>query len=105
MIHYVVFYETQPHVDDPKRQEMARTARSLLLKIPEIFSVKSGRSLDSASQWSFFVSIEVDSLKKLHIVLEDPIYLKFLESVIKNHTSVSFPQRFELDPSLDLKYS
>jgi Stress responsive A/B Barrel Domain len=105
MIHHVVYFQTHPHVDDGKLQEMVRVTRSLLLKIPEVLSVKSGRNVIAASEWNFYTMVEVESLKKLQIILEDPMHLKWLDAVIRPNTCAEFAQNFELDPSIDLKYS
>lgn len=105
MIFHTAFYRLNPDVNHAAIEDMVRTTRSLLLKIPEVLGVKSGRNLDTGSEWQFFFSIETDSLDKLQITLEDPFYLKFLEMVTKPHTSESFAMNFELDPSKDLKYS
>jgi hypothetical protein len=77
----------------------------LLLRIPEVLSVRSGRNLDPDSQWQFFVAVEVASLDKLRITLDDPFFLKFIEKHIKPNTVGHFAMDFELDPSKDLKYS
>ncbi|MCU0750792.1 MAG: hypothetical protein MUF13_14735, partial [Akkermansiaceae bacterium] len=60
---------------------------------------------DPGSQWKFFVSIEVNSLEKLKVTLDDPFHLKFIEKHIKPNTVSHFSMDFELDPSKDLKYS
>jgi Stress responsive A/B Barrel Domain len=86
-------------------EELVRSSRSLLLRIPEVLSVRSGRNLDVNSQWRFFVSIEVNSLDKLRVTLDDPFHLKFIEKHIKPNTVAHFAMDFELDPSKDLKYS
>ena len=80
-------------------------SRSLLLKIPEVLSVRSGRNIDPHSQWQFYFSIEVDSLEKLRITLDDPYHLKLMEKWIKPQTMAELSMSYELDPSRDLKYS
>ena len=105
MIQHVAFFQLQTQVDAARLEEMARTTRSLLLKIPEVLTVKSGRNVDPSSQWSFFIAIEVESLDKLQATKEEAVYLKFLETVIKPNTTANFMMDFEMDPSKDLKYS
>lgn len=105
MVHHVVYLQ----LNDPKKadvlEEMVRAARTWLLKIPEVLSVRSGRNLDPESQWQFFYSYEVDSMEKLALVREDPYHLKFVRQFVKPHTHNQFGMVFELDPSRDLKYS
>lgn len=105
MILHTVFFQLKPETDEAKVEEMVRTTRSLLLKIPEVMSVKSGRNVDPRSEWAFFFAIETESLEKLKMTLEDPFHFKFLEAVIKPNTTNHFAMDFELDPSKDLKYS
>jgi hypothetical protein len=105
MIHHVVYFQLKPEVDEAIMEGLVRSSRSLLLRIPEVLSVRSGRNLDTESQWRFFVAIEVNSLDKLKVALDDPYYLKFIEKHIKPNTVSRFAMDFELDPSKDLKYS
>lgn len=105
MIHHVVYFQLNPGVDAVLMEELVRTSRSLLLRIPEVLAVRSGRNIDPGSQWQFYFSIEVDSLEKLRITLDDPFHLKLVEKWLKPHTSDSFAMDYELDPSRDLKYS
>jgi hypothetical protein len=105
MIQHVVYYQTKPEVDAAGIEELVRCSRSLLLRIPEVLTVRSGRNLDKTSQWSFFVSIEVNSLDKLRIAQDDPFFIKLEEKHIKPATLASFALNFELDPSKDMKYS
>ena len=105
MIHHVVYFQLKPDADPATMEELVRTSRSMLLKIPEVLSVRSGRNLDQDSQWQFFFSIEVDSLEKLRMTLDDPFHLKFMDKYIRPNTSSHFSMDFELDPSKNLKYS
>jgi hypothetical protein len=105
MIHHVVFFQLKPEVGGTAVEELMRVSRSLLLRIPEVLSVRSGRNLDPDSQWQFFLAIEVGSREKLRAALDDPFHLKFVEKHIKPNTLGHFSMDFELDPSKDLKYS
>ena len=105
MIAHIAFYKLQPEVDAERLENMVRGTRSLLLKIPEVLSVHSGRNTDQESEWPFFFSLEIGSLAKLEMVKDDPLYLKFLETVIRPNTSAEFIFNFETDPTQDLRYS
>lgn len=105
MVHHAIYYELRDKADDATLQEMVRASRTWLLKITEVLTVRSGRSLDPDSQWQFYYSIEVDSLEKLKMVQDDPNHLKLIEKYIKPHTIKQFEMNFELDPSRELKYS
>lgn len=105
MIHHVVYFQLKPGVDSATLEDLVRNSRSLLLKIPEVLSVRSGRNVDPSGQWQFYFSVEVDSLEKLRVTLDDPQHLKLMEKWIKPNTSDSFAMDYELDPSRNLKYS
>ncbi len=105
MIDHIVFHKLAPGVDETRLEEMVRSTRSILLKIPEILSVRSGRNTDRQSEWPFYYSIEVESLDKLRMVQEDPLFLRFLREVVEASTVGEEAFRFEMDPSKDLRYS
>ena len=105
MIQHVVYFQLRPEVDKPAVEELVRMSRSLLLKIPEVLSVRSGRNLDPDSKWQFYFSFEVDSREKLRITLDDPFHLKLMEKWLRPQIVESFSLDYELDPSKDLKYS
>ena len=105
MIHHVVFFKLKPEVDDLKLEEMIRSTRSMLLKIPEVLSVRSGRNIDTTAEWPFFLTVEVETLEKLRMYVEDPVHLKYIEMVIKPNTTARFALDFQTDPSKSLKYS
>ncbi|NNC90537.1 MAG: hypothetical protein HKN82_18940 [Akkermansiaceae bacterium] len=105
MIDHVVLYKLKPGVDDLKLEEMVRSTRSILLKIPEILSVRSGRNVNQDSEWLFYLSIEVESLDKLAMAEDDAVYIRFLEKVIRPHTDAEHVFNFEMDPAKDLRYS
>lgn len=105
MIHHVVFYELKPETRPEQIEEILRSSRTLLLKIPEVLSVKSGRNLDAGSQWGIFVGFDAESREKLRILKDDAYHLKFVEKIVGPHCAAMFEMDFELDPSKDLKYS
>lgn len=105
MIHHVVFVQLKPEVDAAVLEELVRASRGLLLKIPEVLNVRSGRNLDPQSPWQFFFAIETDSLEKLRATLENPFHLKLMEHVVKPAAEEHFALDYELNPSRDLKYS
>lgn len=105
MIHHVEFFQLNPEVDAETVESIIRSSRSLLLKIPEVLNVRSGRNIDPESPWPIFLAFETDSLEKLRAVKESPFYLKFEDKFIKPNVSDQFGMDFELDPSRNLKYS
>ena len=102
---HLLFYKFKPELDEAGIEEMIRSARSYLLKIQVVLSVRSGRTIDQKSEWPFYVLLEFESLEKKRIFLEDPMYLKFIKVVIKPNVASSYNIDYETDPSQDLKYS
>lgn len=105
MICHLLFYKLRPEVTESGIEEMIRSSRSMLLRIPEVLRVSSGRAIDPKSEWPFFISLEFGSLDKKRIFEDDPMFLKFQKSVVSKNTVACFQMDFETDPSKDLKYS
>ena len=87
MIHHVVLYKLKPEVTLARVEEMMMNTRMQLLKIPEVLNIKCGKRVDPELQWPFFIAIDFESMDKQAIFREDPIYIKFVEEVIKPKTS------------------
>ena len=68
-------------------------ARMQLLKIPEVLSIKCGKRIDDEMQWPFFVAIDFESMDKYEIFREDPIYVKYVEDVIKPNVAETVAAR------------
>lgn len=105
MIDHIVLCRLKPEVDPQTLEDMVRSSRSHLLKIPEVLRVSSGRNLDPDSEWTFYFSVEVESSEKLRMTQDDPVYHRFLEKIIRPHTEIHNTFNFETDPSKDLRYS
>lgn len=105
MIHHTSFHQLQANTPKNALEDMVRASRTWLLKIPEVLAVQSGRNLDPTSKWQFFYSMEVGSMEKLKLVIEDGQYLKLHAQFIEPFCKDSLRMDFELDPNRDLKYS
>ena|SRR5687767_4660146 len=105
MVHHVALYKLRPDLPPGTLDDMIRRTRSLLLKIPEVLSVRSGRNIDEDCEWPFLVALEFESRAKQAMFLDDPIYLKFLVEVIEPCTAESMLMDYELEPGKNVKYS
>ncbi|MFV1994245.1 MAG: Dabb family protein [Verrucomicrobiales bacterium] len=105
MVHHLVIYKLEPAVTDDKLEEMIRTSRSQLLKIPEVLNIRSGRNIEKDSPWPFFVSMDFESMDKLAMCQDDPIYAKFIAEVLEPNTSEALSLDYEMEPGKDIKYS
>jgi stress responsive alpha/beta barrel protein len=105
MVHHIDLYRLKPEVTPARVEEMMMNARMQLLKIPEVLSIKCGKRIDEEMDWPFFIAIDFESMDKYAIFREDPIYVKFMEEVIKPNTDDSLGLDFEMDPGKDVRFS
>jgi hypothetical protein len=105
MVHHIGLYKLKADVTPEDTEEMMMNARMQLLKIPEVLSIKCGKRIDPAVPWPFFIALDFESMAKQAIFREDPIYIKFVEEVIKPNTAECLALDYEMDPgkSLDLE--
>ena len=105
MVHHVALYKLRPDLPQGTVDDMLRRTRSLLLKIPEVLSVRAGKQIDEDSEWPFFVAIDFDSRAKQAMFQDDPLYLKFLVEVIEPYTAECMMMDYEMEPGKNVKYS
>lgn len=105
MVHHIVLYRLKHEVTPARVEEMMMNTRMQLLKIPEVLSIKCGKRIDPEIDWPFFIAIDFESMDKYSIFCEDPIYVKFVEEVIKPNTEDSLVLDFEMDPGKDVRFS
>ena len=61
MIHHIELFKLRPEVTPAKLEEMMMNTRMILLKIPEVLSVKCGKKVDPKNEWPFFIALEFES--------------------------------------------
>ena len=105
MVHYISLYKLQDGISDEELDEMIRAARSQLLKIPEVHQIRTGRNVGESPEWPFFLAIDFESLDKMEMYRDDPIFSKFDAEIIKTRTTENMELMFETDPGKDTKYS
>lgn len=105
MIAYLSLFQLKPQVTEEKLEEMMAKTRVTLLRVPEVLAVKTGKRVNAADNWPWFVYLEVESMDKLAICQDDPHYIKFREEVLKPNISEQESTAFEMDPRKDVKYS
>ena len=105
MVHHIGLYKLKPGVTPEETEEMMMNARMQLLKIDEVLSIKCGKRVDPRMQWPFFIAIDFESMDKYDIFCEDPIYVKFVEEVIKPNVAETLALDFEMDPGRDVQFS
>ncbi|HWB59025.1 MAG TPA: Dabb family protein [Chthoniobacteraceae bacterium] len=105
MVHHIVLFKLKPEVNNDKIETMMMSTRMMLLKIPEALSVKCGKKINPAAEWPFFIAVDCESMDKLALCLDDPIYLKFTEEIIKPNTIERLALDYEMEPGKEVKYS
>ncbi len=105
MVHHIVLFKLKHEVTSEKVEEMMRQTRINLLKIDEVLAVKCGRNVEADSEWGFFIAVDFESMEKLALYQHDPIYVKYVEEVIKPNTIARLGLDYETDPGRDIRYS
>lgn len=105
MVHHISLFKLKPEITPARLEEMMMNTRMQLLKIPEVLSIKCGKRIDSTMPWPFFIAIDFESVDKYDIYCEDPIYVKFVEEVIKPNVADTLKLDFEMDPGKDVQFS
>jgi len=105
MVHHIDLFQLKPEVTPARIEEMMMNTRMQLLKIPEVLSIKCGKRIDDGMQWPFFVAIDFESMDKFEIFCEGPIYVKYVEDVIKPNVAETVRLDFEMDPGKDVQFS
>ncbi|MGI8821170.1 MAG: Dabb family protein [Chthoniobacterales bacterium] len=105
MVHHISLFKLKPEVTPARVEEMMMNARMQLLKIQEVLSIKCGKRIHPQMDWPFFIAIDFESMDKYEIYAEDPIYLKFVEEVIKPNVADTLRLDFEMDPGKDVQFS
>ena len=105
MVHYIALCKLNDNVSEETVEEMTRSARSQLLKIPEVLAVRSGKKINPENEWPFFYSVDVESMDKIAMFQDDPILIRFIEKMIRPNTWTMQELVYELEPGKDIKYS
>ena len=105
MVHHISLHKLKPEVTPARIEEMMMHTRMQLLKIPEVLSIKCGKRIEESMQWPFFVAIDFESMDKYEIFSDAPIYVKYVEDVIKPNVAETVRLDFEMDPGKDVQFS
>jgi hypothetical protein len=84
MMNHAAYFQLKPEPEKNTIEELVRKSRGLLLKTPEVLSVKSVRNLAPIPPSPFFFSIEMGSLNKFKTTVDDPHYNKLMSKNISN---------------------
>lgn len=105
MIHHIVLFELKSSVPPEQLERALIETRILLLKIPEIMNLKTGKSVEPRSAWHFFVCFDCESLAKLSGIKGHPVHVKFERDVVGPIVQESLAGDYEMEPGKDVRYS
>ena len=105
MIAHVSLYQLKPDITDERVEECMSRTRVLLLRVPEILAVRTGKRTKEGDRFQWFVMLEVESLDKLAIAMDDPSYFKFRAEVLSSVVAEECTQSYEMEPRKNVKYS
>ncbi len=105
MIAHLSLFKLKPDVTEERLEEAMSRTRVLLLRVPEILAVRTGKRVKPEDPWPWFIFLEVESMDKLAIARDDPSYFKFREEVLKPLVAEECVQAYEMDPRKNVKYS
>ena len=105
MISQISLFTLRAEVTPERLEEMMWITRTTLLRIREVLHLNVGKRIKQDDPWHWFVSIEAESLDKLHILQDDPHYFKFVEEVVRPSVDKQQVLVFVMEPRKDVKYS
>lgn len=105
MIAQLTLFTLKRDLTEERLEEMMMLTRSILLKIPEILSLRTGKRIRKDDSWDWFVYLEAETLDKIAIAQDDPHFFKYLQEVINPSVALQQVHTFEMDPRKDVKYS
>jgi uncharacterized protein (DUF1330 family) len=105
VVYHVAFYKLRAEVTPEKLDEMIRSSRSQLVRVPEVLTVRSGKMITPNCEWPFFVAIDFESMDKKRACEDDPVYIKFLATVIRPNVTDQWVSDYEQEPGRPVKYS
>ncbi len=105
MVHHLVLCKAHPEVEDDKVEWIMRETRIRLLKIGEVRAIKCGKRVETGNEWNFFFGADYESMDKMAVGHDDPVYQRFLSEVIAPHVTEQLMLSYELEPHKDVRYS
>jgi len=105
MVHHIGLFKLKPEVTPARVEEMMMHTRMQLLKISEVLSIKCGKRISDGMPWPFFIAIDFESMDRYEVFCADPIYVKYMEEVIKPNVADAVNLDFEMDPGKDVQFS
>lgn len=106
MVYEVILARLPAKASPEIAEKLMVETRMRLLKIPEILNLSCGKRIDSKENpHGFFVAMEFESLAKKRVAYQNPIFSKYLETVLEPSVEKFDTLDFEMDPGKDVRFS
>jgi len=105
MIAHLSLFTLKSGVTEPELEELMARTRVMLLRVPEVLTVRTGKRVNAADPHAWFIYLEVENMDKLASCQDDPHYIKFREEVLRPHVETREVTAFEMEPRKDVRYS
>ncbi len=105
MVHHIALFKLKVEATPELLDEMMLNARTKLLRIPEVLSIKCGKNVDPEGNFSFFYAVDFDNLEKLEVFHQHPVYVKFAKDMVDPLVAEKMVLNYEMEPGKDTRYS
>ena len=105
MVHFIALYQLAEDVDEEQIDALMRSSRSTLLRIQEVHNVRSGKRIDRAMSHPFCIAVDFESMDKLTMFREDPLWVKYQHDHLAASTTDVQELVYETEPGKNVKYS
>jgi hypothetical protein len=105
MVHHISLYKFSEEPTPEMLEELMRTTRIQLLKIPEVLNVRCGKRILPENEWQFFVALDFENTERRDFCFDGPIYTNYIDKIIRPVVSAKMSMDFEMEPYKDVKYS
>ncbi|MDX2226159.1 MAG: Dabb family protein [Verrucomicrobiae bacterium] len=97
MIYHLTLFKLHSSVTPQKLDEIILESRIRLLKVQGVNNLKVGKNIDPKSEFHFFVAMDIESPERLELFLNDALYLKYVEEILKPNTMARIAYDFNMD--------
>lgn len=104
MVFHLVLCRLRPEITPADIESLMRQTRTQLLKVPEVKTIRCGQRIGDGD-WDFFVSLEFESMEKLHLFSANPITHRHRDEMLLPNVERHSSHDFELEPGKDPRHS
>ena len=105
MVYHLILCRLKTETKPPDVEAMMRGTLALLLKIPEVKSIRCGQGIPPDSLGAFFVAMEFESLDRLAQFRANPLAGVWKREQLDPNVASLSEWDYELEPGKDPKFS